>query len=105
MAHETIDLTGDWSSSTALEVFAPSAISHVRFNGKEIPVSKTSYGSLVGSLGNSSNTIASIAAQLPALTSWKVIDGLPERNSSYDDSKWTGMIAPHLCKQWPPDCY
>jgi hypothetical protein len=94
MAHETIDLTGDWSNTTDLEVFAPSSIAHVRFNGDEIPVSKTSYGSLVGSLGTSSNTIASIQAQLPALTSWKVNDGLPERNSSYDDSRWTSMIAP-----------
>ncbi|PMD43524.1 glycoside hydrolase family 35 protein [Hyaloscypha variabilis F] len=99
MAHETIDLTGDWSNTTDLEVFAPSSIAHVRFNGDEIPVSKTSYGSLVGSLGTSSNTIASIQAQLPALTSWKVNDGLPERNASYDDSKWT--IANHTSTQNP----
>jgi hypothetical protein len=90
VAHETIDLTGDWSNTTNLEVFALSSVSHVRFNGEEIPVSKTAYGSLVGSLEDRSHTIASTQAQLPTLKAWKVNDGLPERNANYDDSRWVG---------------
>ena len=93
MAHATIDITGDWSNTTKIEVFAPSAISRVRFNGDDLHATKTSYGSLVGTLNGSSQSIASVQAQLPALNAWKVNDGLPERNASYDDSRWVGMVT------------
>jgi hypothetical protein len=90
IAHETVDLTGDWSNATGLEIFAPSSVSRVRFNGEQLHVTKSSYGSLVGKLGESSHTIPSIQAQLPPLKKWKVNDGLPERNPTYDDSRWVG---------------
>jgi beta-galactosidase len=64
----------------------------VRFNGEELLVSKTAYGSLLGNLKESSHMIASIQGQLPALKTWTVNDGLPERNAGYDDSKWVGMV-------------
>jgi Beta-galactosidase, domain 3 len=100
MAHETIDLTGDWSTTTNLEVFAPSSVSHVRFNGEEVRVSKTLYGSLMGKLGDASHLVSSIQAQLPPFKKWKVNDGLPERNLSYDDSRWVGktiFVMPQKC--------
>ena len=93
MAHETVDLTGDWSNTTEVEVFAPLAVSRVRFNGKDINASRTSYGSLVGQLDAGTQSTASIQAQLPPLNNWKVNDGLLERSADYDDSRWVGMLT------------
>ena len=89
-----MSLTGDWLNATNVEVFAPQSISEVTFNGMNIHVTRTPYGSLVGHLQASPHSINSIAAQLPALDKWKVADGLPERNASYDDSRWVGMFIP-----------
>lgn len=105
MAHQTIDLTGDWSNITEFEVFAPSSISQVRFNGDSVRVSKTSYGSLVGNLGDGSPSIASVQAQLPQLKNWKVNDGLPERTASYDDSKWVAATHTSTQNPSPPATY
>ncbi|KAI9049599.1 hypothetical protein LZ554_006625 [Drepanopeziza brunnea f. sp. 'monogermtubi'] len=90
---ELLELEGDWTGSTSVEVFAASAVSRVSFNGKSVEVSRTGYGSLVGTLGTSIHTIESIRAGLPALTGWEVADGFPERLAEYDDSKWT--VANH----------
>lgn len=81
----TIALTGDWNSETNLEVYAPSSFKKLTFNGKEIKVKKTKYGSLTGTLPASEVTIEGITKTLPNLE-WKVSDALPERNLDYDDS-------------------
>jgi hypothetical protein len=77
----------------------------IKFNGANLPVTKTPYGSLVGELQGSKYSIASIAASLPALEEWKVNDGLPERNANYDDSRW--VIANHTTtpNPSPPKTY
>lgn len=85
-----LELTGDYSNITDFEIYAPSSVSHVIFNGESIQVMRTSYGSLVGKLGPSMESIASIQAKLPALNNWKSKDGLPERMADYNDSRWTG---------------
>jgi hypothetical protein len=87
---KTIDISGDWSEKTDLEVFAPKAVNSITFNGKKIQTRKTLYGSLIGTLKASTHSVDSVKSSLPALTSWKVNDGLPERKAAYDDSKWTG---------------
>ncbi|KAH9209065.1 putative beta-galactosidase [Leptodontidium sp. 2 PMI_412] len=99
VSQKTLTLQGDWSSSNSLEIFAPSTISHVTFNGKNIKVSRTNYGSLLGALAPSIHSVESIKEGLPALTSWKVADGFPEKQAEYDDSKWT--IADHTSTQNP----
>ena len=103
--HETLSLTGDWLNSTTLEVFAPSVVRNVNFNGASLRVTRTPYGSLVGQLQGSRYSTASIEATLPSLTTWKVNDGLPERNASYDDSKW--VVANHMTtlNPSPPGTY
>jgi hypothetical protein len=101
--HGTIELTGDWSNTTDLEVFASSSVSQVRFNGEAVRVSRTSYGSLVGNLEGCTQSTGSIQAQLPQLKSWKVNDGLPERDASYDDSKWVGMVRLLTHHEHPAD--
>ncbi|TLD37030.1 glycoside hydrolase family protein [Venturia nashicola] len=88
MENHELKLTGDWSNTTALEVFAPSAISSVKFNGANVRVEKTTWGSLVGTLDASKDDTVSILSSLPKLDSWKAADGLPERLLEYDDSKW-----------------
>jgi hypothetical protein len=92
-------------NSTTLEVFAPSSVRDVNFNGANLRVTKTPYGSLVAQLQGSRSSVTSIEASLPALTKWKVNDGLPERNASYDDSKW--VAADHMTTPNPskPDTY
>jgi beta-galactosidase len=82
---KTLALTGDWSSETELEVFNPARCSKLTFNGKEIKVKKTKYGSLVGTLPAANLTIKDMTALLPSME-WKVFDALPERTLSYDDS-------------------
>lgn len=105
MEKETIDLTGDWSNTTTLEVFAPSAISNVKFNGKDIRVDKTTWGSLVGTLDAPDDDTASILASLPKLESWKVADGLPERLLEYDDSGWLTANHSSTPNITPPETY
>lgn len=87
---KTIVISGDWSEKTALEVYAPRAVNSITFNGKKIQTRRTPHGSLIGTLKASAYSVDSVKSKLPALTSWKVNDGLPERKADYDDSKWTG---------------
>lgn len=87
---KTIQISGDWSEKTDLEVFAPRAVNSITFNGRKIQTRRTLQGSLIGTLKASTYSVDSVKASLPALTSWKVNDGLPERKADYDDSKWTG---------------
>lgn len=105
MEKDTIELTGDWSNATALEVFAPSAISSVKFNGESVNVEKTTWGSLVGALDASKDDTVSILASLPKLDNWKAADGLPERLAEYDDSKWVLANKTSTPNITPPATY
>lgn len=108
-----ISLTGDYNGTEELEVFAPlgsetsswsgggykhhgwnvRASGMIKFNGKPIAVRQTSYGSLIGTLSAAKATIASVQALVPALTDWKIHDGLPERLASYNDSGAGWLLA------------
>ncbi|KAK0354835.1 hypothetical protein LTR59_008989 [Friedmanniomyces endolithicus] len=123
----TITLTGDYNGTTELEVFAPlgtetagwsgGGYSHhswgsqdspkVMFNGQAVAVRSTRYGSLVGSLSAPNATIATIQASIPALTDWKVADGLPERMASYNDSGpgWKPANKTSTLNPWQPETY
>jgi hypothetical protein len=89
---KTLALTGDWSSKTNFEVFAPKCFSKLTFNGKKIEVKKTKYGSLTGSLPASKEDVESITKLLPSLE-WKVCDALPEKAVDYDDSSAAWVLA------------
>lgn len=75
-------------------MFAPKAVNLITFNGEKIQTRRTLQGSLIGTLKASAHSVGSVKSSLPALTSWKVNDGLPERKAEYDDSKWTGELLP-----------
>ena len=101
----TLEITGDWENTTSLEVFAPSSVSQIKFNGQQLSVKKTSYGSLTGELGAGEHSAASVQSLLPALTNWKVNDGLPERQANYDDSRWTNANHTSTPNPTPPETY
>ncbi|UPL02867.1 hypothetical protein LCI18_013801 [Fusarium solani-melongenae] len=86
---DTIHITGDWDEETEVEIWAPKKVTKAAFNGARLKVSKSKYGSLLGNLAAPEVTTETLAAQLPALTKWKVADGLPEIAAHYDDSRWT----------------
>lgn len=86
----TLKLSGDASNATEVEVFAPKNIHSIQWNGKEIHLSKTVYGSFKGFIGSPRITIA-----LPSLISWKVRDSLPERLLNYSDSGPAWVEANH----------
>ncbi|QRW20549.1 glycoside hydrolase family 35 protein [Rhizoctonia solani] len=67
----TLDITGDAQSATTseLEVLAPSVIEHVTFDGQPVTVSKSTTGTLKGSIR-------------------KCTDSLPEVALDFDDPEW-----------------
>jgi hypothetical protein len=85
----TVALTGDIINSTAIEVFAPNVVKSVSWNGRQLRVLKTSYGSLQATLPKPDSI------RLPDLNSWKFNDSLPERFPEYSDSgiAWVGTYT------------
>jgi beta-galactosidase GanA len=81
----TLALTGDTAATTQLEVWAPSSVSQVSWNGTSVAVGTTSSGSL------STRTMLSgpPAVTLPALSGWKRSPENPETAPTFDDSGWT----------------
>ncbi|KAF9526883.1 glycoside hydrolase family 35 protein [Crepidotus variabilis] len=83
----TLALTGDLNSTTSFEIIAPSAASQkVTFNGVNLEISKTAYGTLTA---KKSVTLPDV--KIPDLTTltWKKADSLPEISTNYSDAAWT----------------
>jgi len=100
ISEKTLAITGDYSNTNSLEIFAP-PVKTVTFNGAKLSINSTSYGSIIASLLPSNETIASINAKLPALHTWKVADSLPERFAEYNDSSLGWVNADHNKTQNP----
>lgn len=96
----TLEISGDWANTTDLEVFAPSSVSQLVFNGQPVRTTRTSYGSLIGQLEAGQASVTTLQSLLPPLVNWKVNDGLPERSPGYDDSRWTGMVLFIFFNSW-----
>lgn len=94
IAGGTLALTGDYNTTTPLEIFAPS-VNQVTFNGEALSIQSTSYGSVTAALILPNETISTIKAKIPAFTVWKVADSLPERLTSYNDSGSAWVLADH----------
>ena len=78
-------LTGDTSAATPLEVWAPRPVAAVFWNGRPVPVTRTTSGSLA-----SRNPLSGPPAiALPALAAWKYAPENPEADPGFDDSGWT----------------
>jgi len=78
---DTVALTGDNGADPAIEVFT--AARQVTWNGRAVPVSPGTAGSLTGSIA----TAAKVT--LPPLTDWKHAQESPEARPGFDDSHWT----------------
>ncbi|KAG6818993.1 hypothetical protein H0H93_016554, partial [Arthromyces matolae] len=73
-------------------VFAPAKVNNVKWNGRPVSARRTPYGSLKASLSAPRLDAATLQKSL-TFSHWKYSDALPERLSTYDDSKWT--VADH----------
>ncbi|KAK6435536.1 hypothetical protein LTR95_008279 [Oleoguttula sp. CCFEE 5521] len=83
----SVHLTGDLNATSSIEVIGgPQYIRQLTYNGKALKSKKMSCGSVTATA-----TYKKPKVSLPDLstTKWKVINDLPEIQSSYDDSKWT----------------
>lgn len=85
----TLAIQGDLNVTSTIDIWGPSSIQKVTWNGKSVSVSNNSkLRSLHGSiqLDVSANSIS-----VPNLSqaSWKYLDSIPEADPNYDDSTWT----------------
>jgi hypothetical protein len=87
LSSNTLALSGDVDTATKIVVFAPKEVDTVSWNGRLIQISKTTDGSLVGTIKGPNEVIT-----LPELKAWRARDSLPEKNVTYDDSglAWVG---------------
>ncbi|KAK5021119.1 hypothetical protein LTR60_000118, partial [Cryomyces antarcticus] len=82
-----IYILGDLNATASIEVIgAPNSLSQMSFNGKSLKCNHGRWGSL-----STSATYQAPKYSVPDLNTlkWKVIDSLPEVQSTYDDSAWT----------------
>lgn len=84
-------LKGDILTSTEIEVFASKDFKKLSWNGQELKTHRTAHGSLTANVKAFSGSI-----KLPELNDWKVADGLPEKQPSYDDSSAAWVEADHV---------
>ncbi|KAK5139199.1 hypothetical protein LTR04_003794, partial [Oleoguttula sp. CCFEE 6159] len=80
---QNLALTGDLNATASIEVIgAPNSLSQMSFNGKSLKCNHGRWGSL-----STSATYQAPKYSVPDLNTlkWKVIDSLPEVQSTYDD--------------------
>ena len=84
----TLALQGDLTSTVPVDIWGPSSIKKVTWNGSPVPLSPNeSRGSRTGTLKYTLNS-ASIKIQDLSKSTWKCIDNTPEATVDFDDSKW-----------------
>jgi beta-galactosidase len=89
-------LTGDTDAATDLEIVVPSAVHQITWNGVNVLVKATQYGTLTGKIAGPRQEI-----QIPDLTKaiWKYSPASPETSNNFDDSKW--VVADHQTTKNP----
>jgi len=86
ISHGVVHISGDNDNSTTIEVYTGDPdIQTIDWNGIRLNAVKTPYGSVTAQIPGSENRTIS----LPPLANWRSADSLPEKLSTYDDSKWT----------------
>jgi beta-galactosidase GanA len=80
---DTLELEGDTKDATSLEVYAPSTVKNITWNGKKVQVDSTDSGSLTCPLAGLQ------AVQLPELSNWRFHYESPEAQPNFDDRDWT----------------
>lgn len=87
-------VTGDIDAAATLEIYAPSAVTSVSWNGRDVASQRTSYGTLKVQLAKPNVDAKSFESSL-SLSNWKYSDALPEAASEYDDSSDAWVAADH----------
>jgi beta-galactosidase GanA len=80
-----LELTGDTTTASPLEVWGPRYVGVVLWNGRPVATSRTSAGSIAAR----SPLAAPPAVTLPVLDGWKYATENPESEPGFDDSGWT----------------
>ena len=84
-SHNTVYVSGDNDNATTIEVYTgESTIKTINWNGIQLKTTKTPYGSITAQIPGTEHREIS----LPSLTGWRSANSLPEKESTYDDSKW-----------------
>ncbi|KXN92303.1 putative beta-galactosidase A [Leucoagaricus sp. SymC.cos] len=96
---QTLSITGDLNRTTIFQVFGPNSINRIQWNGQDVEVSKTTWGSLSATLPGPRGTNVSLPS-LKDLT-WKYADSLPEIKDGYDDSKWVNADHTTTTSKFP----
>jgi len=81
-----LSLSGDTETDSPLEVFAPKAVSAIRWNGAKVATRTTASGSLLTDKPLAGP--AMIALPDLAQLTWKTAPGSPEADPKFDDSAW-----------------
>lgn len=81
-----LSLTGDTEAESPLEVFAPRAVTALRWNGAKIATKAGAWGSLQAAKSLTGPEVISLP-DLANLT-WKTAPGAPEADPKFDDSSW-----------------
>lgn len=80
-----VSVYGDNDNATTIEVYTGNPkIALIEWNGIHLETTATAYGSVIGKIPGSENRTIS----LPLLSTWRSANSLPEKDSTYDDSKW-----------------
>ncbi|KAF1349863.1 glycoside hydrolase superfamily [Delphinella strobiligena] len=99
ISDNTVVLIGDNANATEIEVYAgSSSIDTISWNSVDLETKSTPYNSLKAHIPG----IANLTITLPALTSWKAADSLPEKSPLYDDSTWTICNKTTSLSKTPP---
>ncbi|WP_316782729.1 glycoside hydrolase family 35 protein [Streptomyces sasae] len=82
---DTVELTGDTTVETGLEVWGPRGITSVTWNGQPVRTRVSLAGSLVSEI----NLAGAPKVTLPVLDGWRRKTENPESAAGFDDAKWT----------------
>ncbi|CAO3669777.1 unnamed protein product [Umbelopsis vinacea] len=94
-----LTLTGDTDATTNIEIVVTSKVRHVTWNGVNVVVKSTSYGTLTAKIAGPQQNI-----QIPDLTKsvWKYSSASPETSSTFDDSQWLSADHMNTTSPFPP---
>jgi beta-galactosidase GanA len=79
-----VQLTGDTTAASDLEVWVPTGITSVTWNGSTVKASASPSGSLLAA----AQLAGPATVALPALTGWRYAAENPESAAGFDDSGW-----------------
>ena len=89
LSGSVLTITGDLNTTSNLEIIGTpkNLVKTVVFNGNALQVQRDSKTGIIS--GTATYTTPQVSVPDLSQVTWKMIDGLPEIQPGYDDSKWT----------------